>query len=674
MISSTSPKVSKIHYSLLILFSSICLFGFSNPYGKNAVNLNPKSIQDKNYQWTEAKAEGTYEKRTPVEDQWFSQYTPKKPGYIRKTDGSFEAGDLEIRYRYNQASEEKVRNSEGNKVPHPDGWKGISDIYLTVDGEKQSYKLNEIKQYGYQFTAEEWAKSESSNPLQQFNNATLFFKDGNSLDGKVRFEESKNSFELNKYSVAFYLGEEFDFVLPYPSSELIAANVQTAGSDLYLDRFNSYLIEAPLYYKAFSNRFKEYKLDPPISCTLVDDNGQEIKGEVFFDKGKKKKKAYFFNAEHNQLMNLKKNSFSVLRGTVDGKEHYINYFEGKFMSLAEIRENLNKKELLFPGEIFLEDGKSVKGEVYFLRMQNVVKSYRFIKGFSMIPEGKNYFQRFDNGNIDYVLVKEAGQEKTYLQVGDYYEDQDHFVESLKNSNSPDPFRNLRDGYLMMESDQKIVGKIAASPPSTIYFLGDDGIPVKYKANEKKLIYYVQEFKGVKYKFVGLQKRSTLLNNPHIFQKIEAPWEKYSYYKNPYPTHIRKGMTNFAAGAATVASNEIQEEMAYHGAKEAARQEMKESGNALNASREADRAYRDIRNTQMIEVDENPDGGIFFDEYVVFENQGDDIFIIYQKNDEAELNKLLGRCKDFQTLPEKRRKRLTKVEFIKESVNYLNTCE
>lgn len=655
---------------ILFFFGSIGLIGQSKTY-KNA---NPSEIQTMKYQWSEFAPEGEYTKRTKDELKWYSQYTTAKPGYIRLKDGSFEEGDLQVRFRYNQASEEKVRNSEGNKVPHPKGWKGIHEVTLTQDGEKKSYWLKDLMYYGYQFQASEWPASAISNPLLQFQDAELFFSDQTVLEGKVRLGKSKSSFGLNQYGTAYFDDTNAGYVRPYMASEMEGAIIQTAGGAVQLDIFENHLIEAPLYFKAFSNRYKEYKLDPAISAVLIDDNENKVKGTLFFDKGKKKKDAYFFNEDNSDLINLNKYSFSLLEAKIDGQDQKINYFEGRYMSMTEIKEKLNKKDLLLPGEVVLESGKKIKGEVYFLRMSNAVKSYRFIYGVSIIPEGKDYFRPFKNENIDYVKVTEEGKEATYIMVGQYYENQADFVENLKNSNSPDPFRNLQDGYLMFEGNKKLVGKIAAAPPSTIYFLGADGIPVRYKASSKELLYYVQTLKEKDYQFVGFRNRSSVTEIPFIFLKIEAPFSKYSYYKNPYPTHVRKGATKWGAGLANTISSEINEEMDYHGVERTASSIEVDTDQKSNTSPIANYKQHTIRSTQFVDADKNSGEGIFFDEYIVFQNDGETAHLIYQKNDEEVLKKLLSNCKDFQTLDEKKQIRLTKVEFISEAIRYLNSCE
>lgn len=275
----------------------------------------------------------------------------------------------------------------------------------------------------------------------------------------------------------------------------------------------------------------------------------------------------------------------------------------------------------------------------------------YIKGYVVDGNGKKFdgeiALKVVNTDTTEIRYKGSGKEKMKfdrMTVMDYGPARMRISE-VKNDYK-NPIQNFHPGYILLANGDKKEGKVASRKrslaesdgtkvlgPIGVKYAGDDNEIYEYKGNEFEVSYYVQNINGTEYHFV----------NAHgVYVPVYNPKGRFSYFRNTKPTHVRKGATNLTRYAVDEATKELAEEAAKKVAQKSIEKSMNNGesiGNALgNATTSAMNTYNGIRGAVNTE-----DMSITFREYYVVDNQTGKNEIVYKKNVEEVLSKLLEGC-------------------------------
>lgn len=256
-----------------------------------------------------------------------------------------------------------------------------------------------------------------------------------------------------------------------------------------------------------------------------------------------------------------------------------------------------------------------------------------------------------NGDTTEVKLKGAdGKKVNFMRSEIKGYDAILLVTDVKNDYK-DPSRNFHPGYVLYRDGIKKEGQVATlkktlsdievddeklrtyGPWGVKYADADLEITI-YKALETDIIYFVQVIDG---------EDTHYINYGGSFLEIHNPTGRFSYFRNPRPTHLREAMTEIAKGAAQELVNEASKEIAQAVAKKSLEKSKKNGddmfesmGNSTIAAMEAYELTQNVFNVEDA-------GGIYFIEYVVVDNENATKKIIYKKNIREVVAEFLSGC-------------------------------
>ncbi len=249
------------------------------------------------------------------------------------------------------------------------------------------------------------------------------------------------------------------------------------------------------------------------------------------------------------------------------------------------------------------------------------------------------------------------------------------LQDLKNDYK-NPIKNFHPGSIYLESGEEKNGKVAMGMREAVEHDGSKiygPIRVKY-ANDKdevtitdaegsNIIYVVQNVGGQEKHYIKVGRQFIPVGNPN---------GRFSYFRNPNPTHIREGATGLSQAAAQRVEDEAAAALAKAAAKESfersqnAGKDLGESvGNATVAAMNATEAVQDAVKVEDMEA-------IYFEEYYIVDNKKMTRSVIYKKNVDQVLNAILEGC----GLEEKIVNKVGKMKELTEAMVFLeeNICD
>lgn len=280
-------------------------------------------------------------------------------------------------------------------------------------------------------------------------------------------------------------------------------------------------------------------------------------------------------------------------------------------------------------------------------------------------EGEIRLKIVDRKDTTEIRYKGANKEKaTYSpdQLKDFGTDP-YLISEVKNNNK-DQELNFHPGYILLWNGEKREGKVAArkKEPNESHFKNFGPVAVNY-ANEKdeitmfwaepgQVTYYVQVIDGVEHHYIHLEE---------YFLPIGSPKGRFSYFRNPDPTHVREGLTNLTKGIAAQVTND----MATRVAATEFLESYKATGNYTLAAMNADE-IKEKNEARLERLEAEGEGVIFFEEYFIIDNKERTRSVVYKKNIAEVLTTLLNGC----NLDEKAINKVSDVKELEEVMVFL----
>ncbi|MEO9802008.1 MAG: hypothetical protein ABJF04_02115 [Reichenbachiella sp.] len=233
------------------------------------------------------------------------------------------------------------------------------------------------------------------------------------------------------------------------------------------------------------------------------------------------------------------------------------------------------------------------------------------------------------------------------------------------------YRNFNPGTIYFDSGEKLEGQVAGrkKEPHESNFKNFGPVAVKY-ANEneeitmwwasgKRITYYIQQISGADHHYVNVYDN---------FVKVENPNGRFSYFRNPRPTHVNESATNLAVAVASSVEEELAKSLAaaaasnsYSELKSSGATDAEASANsliaAMNVANEVDKAF-DVENAD----------NIYYKEYYIIDNKEQTRSIVYKKNIDAVIKTLLKGCE----IDEKTINKVANVKELEEVMTFLET--
>lgn len=252
-----------------------------------------------------------------------------------------------------------------------------------------------------------------------------------------------------------------------------------------------------------------------------------------------------------------------------------------------------------------------------------------------------------NGDTVEIRIKPIGGKKEKYprdQVAKFYGVV--LLKDLKNDYK-NPSKNFHPGSIYFENGDEKNGKVAMGMreasehdgskiygPIRVKYANENDEVTVHGAKGSQIVYVIQNIEGKKYHYIKVGRQFMSVGNPN---------GRFSYFKNPNPTHVREGATNLTK----TAIQEVGEELAEEAAKAAAKRSFEDSqkrgedlgksiGNATVAAMNTAETVNEI-------FTPDEDGAIYFEEYFIVDNKKLTRSIIYKKNIDEVLNAILEGC-------------------------------
>ncbi len=261
-------------------------------------------------------------------------------------------------------------------------------------------------------------------------------------------------------------------------------------------------------------------------------------------------------------------------------------------------------------------------------------------------DGEVRLKVIENDTVEVHYKPAKGKKEKYVreEVSEYYGVV--LISDIKNDYKQ-PYKNFHPGTVFLEDRQEWKGKVAMGMreptehdgtkvygPVRIRYANEKDEVIIREAKNSNIIYVIQTIDGTENHYIKVDRQFIEVGNPN---------GRFSYFRNPNPTHVREGATNMAQGAAEQLTNEAAEALAKAAAKESfersqeAGKDLGESvGNATVAAMNAREAVQDASNVEDMDA-------IYFEEYFIVDNKKMTRSVIYKKNIDEVLNAILEGC-------------------------------
>ena len=269
-------------------------------------------------------------------------------------------------------------------------------------------------------------------------------------------------------------------------------------------------------------------------------------------------------------------------------------------------------------------------------------------------EGEVQLKVLNGDTIEVRIKPNGGKKEKYPrdQVSSFYGVV--LVKDLKNDYKQ-PYKNFHPGRIYFENGKEKVGKVAAKmreateidgskwhgPAGVQYANERDEVSV-YRADKSDVIYFIQTINGKDYHYIRVGRQYISVGNPT---------GRFSYFRNPNPTHVREGTTNFVKSSIEQVGQEIAEEAAEAAAEKSLKESLKRGEDLGTSIGNATVAAMNTANEVNELFAPDDDGAIYFEEYYIVDNEKLTRSVIYKKNVDDVLYALLEGCGVDDQIPE-----------------------
>lgn len=257
-------------------------------------------------------------------------------------------------------------------------------------------------------------------------------------------------------------------------------------------------------------------------------------------------------------------------------------------------------------------------------------------------------------DLERIVIDGKKGPEEYLSFDKGYFPKDKLINVLMKD-SKDEEKNFHPGYIVFMDGSKQTGQIARAriKEKGFYFMDGSG-DLRAHIGDKKVNYIAQTIDGKETKYKRVVDRYVTWH--HADSKV-------SYVSNPYPTHVRKGLSNFVGGMASAVAEEVTDAVIEGSAKKAIYDGNADIMNTIETAVEMDAA---------LDFSYNPstDGGIYFEEYYILKD-GKAKHLVYKKNMDSFVSSVLTGCDNFTTLDKGEINKLGNIGNLDETVVFLN---
>jgi hypothetical protein len=280
-----------------------------------------------------------------------------------------------------------------------------------------------------------------------------------------------------------------------------------------------------------------------------------------------------------------------------------------------------------PGYVVLNDGNKITGQLAsskgFLTGDFTKHTWGFYVKTPGAVEPKYYGVE---DNLSYLVQTDKGVETKYVPMGSYFVNFEEMMKSLNDPKGKDKEELLQMGHVVFKDAMKKEGRIARQSVSKFIFVGNDNSMDVLLAKDESISYFMQQVDGKEIKYISLMGGIQAFSGPALqWVAIKQPSGVYSYYKNPAPTHKMEQLTKLVKSEVSTSTG----------------------------------------------AGVSDEGGIYFEEWVVLNNNSGEKLIMYTKNDREIAVSLLHKCSSFDSLDDAQKKKLTHIDNIDLLVEYLN---
>lgn len=275
----------------------------------------------------------------------------------------------------------------------------------------------------------------------------------------------------------------------------------------------------------------------------------------------------------------------------------------------------------------------------------------FIRGYIELKngtrkEGEVQLKVLNGDTVEVRIKPNGGKKEKYPrdQVARFYGVV--LLKDLKNDYK-NPIKNFHSGSIFLESGEEKKGKVAMGMreptehdgskvygPIRVKYANENDEVTVHKALGSDIVYVIQNIGGVENHFIRVGRQFIAVGNPD---------GRFSYFKNPNPTHVREGTTNFTKAAIEEVGQEIAEAAAQAAAERSIEESQKRGEDLGETIGNATVAAMNTAETVNELFTPDEDGAIYFEEYYIVDNKKMTRSIIYKKNIDEVLNSILAGC-------------------------------
>ena len=192
-------------------------------------------------------------------------------------------------------------------------------------------------------------------------------------------------------------------------------------------------------------------------------------------------------------------------------------------------------------------------------------------------EGEVQLKVLNQDTVEVRIKPAGGKKEKYArdQVSKFYGVV--LIKDLKNDYKK-PEKNFHPGKIFLVNGEERVGKVAAKMreayevdgskiygPVGVKFANENEEVVAYRATSNQVEYFIQTIDGTDNHYIRVGRQ---------FIKVGNPTGRFSYFRNPNPTHVREGTTNFVKSSVEQVGQEVAEEAAQAAAKQSFKESQK----------------------------------------------------------------------------------------------------
>ena len=351
---------------------------------------------------------------------------------------------------------------------------------------------------------------------------------------------------------------------------------------------------------------------------------------------------YAENESANAELMYAKDLKQVTQSSILYTNYRKRYLIDRDLLISTLETNAKKlsQEDLVPGSVVTIDGEEIKGRI-------AAKKEKFItstggsttvmgKEVVKVPSSNNIIFISNNKDVHYYGANNAEIMYYVVDGVEHYAVEGKFVGR--------DMLNLEKGKMVYKDGSEKEGELTYR---NNYFLYDDGsgklTPITAAKSDN--LDYVVLGKEDSLRKVLLVEEKINGKPTKYFIEIMYPFKKYSYYKNPNPTHERSG-ASLATNLGVIVAGTYAE------------QKLKDEG-AEETESEGDIGDVDI--------------DIYYREWVVIINKTGEKVVVYKKNIDREKSLLLGTCQRMSVNNRKKISDISKVNEVDLLVRTLNEC-